>query len=238
MKSYRTLSRTVPVKQSSRRLFKPTPRTMSLFPRSFISTDPTTSFHPLFRLLDDFDQYNRGGSDVTGQRQSRHSLKAFAPKFDVKELPESYELHGELPGIEQKDVEIEFTDSQTLTVRGHTERSYSSGTPPAGFVEGSTSSGAITEGGGEGKENKDHAKTDNHKDSTKKLTEVTAQDGNSPQPEAKYWVSERSVGEFSRSFNFPSRVDQENVRASMKNGILSIVVPKSNKPEGRKITIS
>jgi len=209
---------------------------MSLFPRSFINNDPTTSFHPLFRLLDYFDQYN-GSSDIGSHRHSRSGLRTFAPKFDVKELPDSYELHGELPGIEQKDVEIEFTDPQTLTVRGHTERSYTSGTPPAGFIEDSASPGAITEGG-DGKGNKDNAKTDKDKGSAQKSTEVATKEDNSAQPEVKYWVSERSIGEFSRSFSFPVRVDQDNVRATMKNGILSVIVPKSNKLESRKITIS
>ncbi|EPE24893.1 HSP20-like chaperone [Glarea lozoyensis ATCC 20868] len=200
---------------------------MSLFPRSFISADPTTSFHPLFRLLDDFDEYSRAG-ETGKQRPGRTALKTFAPKFDVKELPDSYELHGELPGIEQKDVEIEFTDSSTLTVRGHTERSYSSGTPPAGLVEGSGQQGTITEGG-EGKASEEKGK--------KGETSVEKSEGEK-KPQAKYWVSERSVGEFSRTFSFPSRVDQDNVKASMKNGILSVIVPKSNKPESRKITIS
>ncbi len=51
-------------------------------------------------------------------------------------------------------------------------------------------------------------------------------------------MSERSVGEFSRSFSFPVRVDQDAVKASMKNGILSILVPKAKKHESRKIDIS
>jgi len=207
---------------------------MSFFPRSFNSHDPTTSFHPLFRLLDDFDQYSRG-SESGDQRQGRSALKTFAPKFDVKELSDSFELHGELPGIEQKDVEIEFTDAQTLTIRGHTEHSYTSGTPPAGLVEGSGSQGTITEGG-EGKATDDKAKSEKNGGSVQKSTEGGKKEAK--KPEAKYWVSERSVGQFSRVFSFPSRVDQDNVRASMKNGILSVIVPKSNKPESRKITIS
>jgi len=52
--------------------------------------------------------------------------------------------------------------------------------------------------------------------------------------EGKLWVSERSVGEFSRSFSFPERVDQDAVKASFKNGVLSIVVPKVQKKEGTK----
>ncbi|KAI5815657.1 HSP20-like chaperone [Pyronema omphalodes] len=53
----------------------------------------------------------------------------------------------------------------------------------------------------------------------------------------KYWVSERSVGEFSRSFSFPGHVDIDQVKASLEHGILKIVVPKMEKKTGRKIEI-
>lgn len=166
-------------------------------------------------------------------------MKSFSPKFDVKELPDAYELHGELPGVEQKDVEIEFTDLQTITVKGRTERSYTSGTPPAGLVESPKASGAITEGG----ETNNHHATVEDEDTEVKASEVVKAatkeaKADAKEPEAKYWVSERSVGEFSRSFSFPVRVDQDAVQASMKNGVLSILVPKSKKNEGRKITIN
>jgi len=200
---------------------------------------PDTSFHPLFKLLDDFDQYSQGNTG--GGRRHRSQIKTFSPRFDVKEVGEKYELHGELPGIEQKDVEIEFTDDHTLTVKGHSERHYESGTRPAGFVEGPSASGAITEGG----EKAPHKATVEDEDAAKEAgketsTEVTKKEAEAEQPkeQSKYWVSERSVGEFSRTFTFPVRVDQDNVHASMKNGILSITVPKARKHESRKITIS
>lgn len=167
-------------------------------------------------------------------------MKTFTPKFDVKEAGEAYELHGELPGVEQKDVEIEFTDSQTLVVRGRTERSYTSGTPPAGFVEAPKASGAI-----EGE--KAHKATVEDEDMTEApkttnedaIVEKKDEKNEKPtEPKEKYWVSERSVGEFTRSFTFPVRVDADQVQASMKNGILSIVVPKAKKEQARKITIS
>jgi len=206
---------------------------MSFFPRSFISADPTvSSFQPLFRMLDEFDQYNR-----QGDRSTSSQMSTFTPKFDVKEVKDAYELHGELPGIEQKDVEIEFTDPQTLTVKGRSERSYVSGTPPAGFLEDTQTKGAITEGANGRKAlHKATVEEEGAEGSTEVATkkEETAQ----PNEEAKYWVSERSVGEFSRSFSFPSRVDQDNVQASMRNGVLSIHVPKAKKHESRKITIS
>jgi HSP20 family molecular chaperone IbpA len=196
---------------------------MSLFPQTFITSDPTTSFSPLFRLLDDFDNY----SGIRGNRHHhRGQLMAFTPKFDVTENAQNYELHGELPGIDQKDVEIESTDPQTLTIKGRTDRSYSKGAP-AGFIE----EGEVSGEGGE----KDLQKNQNNSD---KGTAVTNTGKGKKEPEQKFWVSERSVGEFSRSFSFPNRVDQDQVNASMNNGILSIIVPKARKAEGRKITIS
>ncbi|OXV08704.1 hypothetical protein Egran_03533 [Elaphomyces granulatus] len=57
-------------------------------------------------------------------------------------------------------------------------------------------------------------------------------------PRHKYWVSERSIGEFHRSFNFPTRVDQDNVKAHLKNGVLSITVPKAGPAASKKIAIN
>jgi HSP20 family molecular chaperone IbpA len=206
---------------------------MSFFPRSFIS-EPATSFTPLFRLLEDYENFNSGN---TKHHHRNGVMKTFSPKFDVKEVSDAYELHGELPGIEQNNVQIEFTDAQTLTVKGRTERSFTSGTPPAGLVESSKTAGAITENS----ESKDHghrATVEDEDAPEKSSTEVTKAEPKDTEPKAKYWVSERSVGEFSRSFSFPVRVDQDAVHASMKNGILSIVVPKAKKLETRKITIN
>ena len=50
---------------------------------------------------------------------------------------------------------------------------------------------------------------------------------------------ERSVGDFMRTFKFPTGVDQEKVNASMENGILSISVPKAGKAKdiGSRLSI-
>ncbi|KAL2006936.1 hypothetical protein VTN00DRAFT_9604 [Thermoascus crustaceus] len=170
---------------------------LSLFPHF-----GTGDFAPLFRLLDDYDVHRQTRGNTSS------SLRSFAPRFDVRESADAYHLDGELPGIPQKDIEIEFTDHQTLVIKGRSEREYHS--PEAG--EGSNQDDT-TSNNGKGKE----VQKSNNK--------------------AKYWVSERSVGEFHRSFTFPTRVDQENVRASLKNGILSVTVPKATAPSARKITI-
>lgn len=214
---------------------------MSFFPSSFLASSPNddTTYHPLFRFLDDFEQHR--GNASARHTHTRQALKSFTPKFDVKELSDAYELHGDLPGIEQKDIEIEFSDVQTITITGRTERSYISGAPPAieggsqqTATKGSNNTGSafkahkatVEDGDDKGTVNNDHNK--NIEVSLRQESKASV---------AKYWVSERNVGEFSRSFTFPIRVDQEAVNASMKNGVLTIVVPKAKKHEARKITI-
>jgi HSP20 family molecular chaperone IbpA len=189
---------------------------MSLFPRF-------QEFSPLFRLLDDYDRASRQAF-----RGIDTNLRSFSPKFDVREVKDAYELHGELPGIEQKDINIEWADSNTLSISGRAEHCSERGTRPQGFIEEGEGSHEYhkptVEDEGEGG---DKAVT---KTGTKEVAKMS-------EDEPKYWVTERFVGEFHRSFSFPARVDQDAVKASLKNGILSIVVPKAQAPKPRKIAI-
>lgn len=217
---------------------------MSFFPRSYFA--PEASFTPLFRLLDDFDNYSREVSAQQPGAKNAHraALPTFSPRFDVKETETGYELHGELPGVEKENVRIEFTEPQTIVISGRTERTYTSGTPPAGLLEGNnTMSDVITEGN----ENNSHKATVEDEEAEKAKeqqgSEVVKhneqqQQQQQRQPKERIWVSERSVGEFSRTFSFPTPVDQEAVAANLKDGILSVTVPKARKPEGRRIAIN
>ncbi|PHH55956.1 30 kDa heat shock protein [Ceratocystis fimbriata CBS 114723] len=54
--------------------------------------------------------------------------------------------------------------------------------------------------------------------------------------EAMYWVQERTVGEFSRTFSFPRLIRQDEVHASLEDGILTVVIPKAHN-ENRRIVI-
>lgn len=228
------------LKPSSLRPLTTTPtRKMSLFQRNFYT--PEASFTPLFRLLEDFDNYSRQDNGTTQGR--RTGLAQWQPKFDVRETDSAYELHGELPGMSKENVSIEFTDSQTLHVKGKVERTYSSGTPPAGALEGTSTTGAITDGKEGESKSASHKPTveDATEDGTPKESEgevATTSEEKKPADSAKYWLTERSVGQFSRTFNFPARVDQDSVSANFKDGILSITVPKAAKHEPRRIAVN
>ena len=207
---------------------------MSLFtsPRYYSSAEP--NFSGLFRLIDDWDRHVQGSNSTVSRQDGSRHLPMISPKFDLKETEAAYELHGELPGIEKDRVSIEFSDDQTLVVRGSIERSYTSGNKPEG---GDVPVGdAHAEGSAQ---NKPHKVTVEDEQPGDKAVEKSASQGApAPAPKHKYWVSERSFGEFSRSFGFPGRVDTEGVSASLNNGVLTVVVPKAKKVESRRIAIN
>lgn len=129
-------------------------------------------------------------------------------------------------------MDIEFADPHTLVVKGRVERTYESGKPSQGRITGEVS--------GDHKPHK--ATVEDDKEGQEGGKQVQKHEGekegqNGGEEEATYWVSERSVGEFHRSFSFPSRVDQDNVKAKLNNGVLTITVPKAAAPKARKINI-
>lgn len=218
---------------------------MAFFPRTFYNNQSSdSSFTPLFRLLDDFDTYSRQGQ---GQGQGRRTaVPTWQPKFDIRETADAYELHGELPGMAKEHVRIEFTDPQTMVVRGRVERNYTAGTPPNGHLEDTTMSGAITEGSTEQRRHSRQATVEDEfeaqaSEGEKQIvphdSEEKAPAKKQPVDKAKYWLTERSIGEFTRSFSFPTRVEQDGVAANLKDGVLSVTVPKAKKHEARHIAI-
>lgn len=57
------------------------------------------------------------------------------------------------------------------------------------------------------------------------------------QPQDQNLLTERQYGSFERNFQFPDRIDAAGVRASLRNGVLSISVPKAPVPAIRNIMI-
>ena len=53
-----------------------------------------------------------------------------------------------------------------------------------------------------------------------------------------YHYRERSVGKFNRSFNLPKSIDKDKIKASFKNGILSIELEKYEEIAPKEMEIS
>ncbi|KAL4975776.1 HSP20-like chaperone [Aspergillus desertorum] len=206
---------------------------MAFFPR-YCSGD----FAPLFQLLDDYDMHQatrRPNKKVT-------NVRTFAPKFDVYEQGDRYYLDGELPGVDQSNIEIEFTDPQTLVIKGRSERNYHKGqqSEPDADDRSETSSVKSLQPTVEDWDEMNDATpaVDPTSASTPKGKAVEKTSSTkSQEPAYKFWASERSIGEFHRTFAFPSRVDQDAVRASLNNGILSVVLPKEPAPQLKKVRV-
>ncbi|KAJ5733624.1 HSP20-like chaperone [Penicillium malachiteum] len=129
------------------------------------------------------------------------------PRFDFRETHDAYHLDGELPGLTQKDIDIEFSDSHTLVIKGRTEREYHR-TEPENVTE--------------------KAEDDNNTENDNKDVKKDSH---------RYRARERIFGEFRRTFSFTSQVNQDAVKASLKNGVLSIHVPKAITTVAKKVVI-
>lgn len=69
------------------------------------------------------DTFPRFSHSIHGNR-GPHLGQPFLPIFDVRELSNSFELHGELPGVKKENIKIEFKGSKSLEVSGFVESPY------------------------------------------------------------------------------------------------------------------
>lgn len=217
---------------------------------------------PLFSLFDEtFAQLERA------HRQSRqHFKRPFNPKFDVKETKDAYTVEGELPGFDPKDLSIEFLDDgHTLQIKGKTvkeTRQQPKAVEAAQPEAPEAVEAAPAEAKSETNSVKSHqptveddaeepsnasavAQPEEAQPQQQEQTQAVAESSKAAkqpaaeqqQEDARKLISERYTGSFSRSFKFPSKVNQEAVRASLKDGILAITLPFARKPESRRIQI-
>ncbi|KAM7205439.1 30 kDa heat shock protein [Naviculisporaceae sp. PSN 640] len=240
-------------------------------PQTHYSSEP--SLVPLFRLLNDFDHYSRellqpeSAPQPKRRRQSPAPLPRFKPKFDVRETENTYELHGELPGIEKENLNIEFTDPRTIEIRGRVERTKEQQPQPEEEEEEEHQPEVTEPTTPEPEKTTNSHRATVEDDPEEASSTASWTPVSSPKPEAikpanaeankknnntevqkaapkkvaknagKIWLWERSIGEFSRVFEFPGDVDHDGVSASLNNGVLTVTVPKKTQRGPRRIAI-
>ena len=141
---------------------------MSLIPRgSFLDAD---------RFLNDF------WAPVSRESESAGSF--FAPRVDISETDNHYEISAELPGIKKEDIHVTLADG-VLTLEAETSQ--------------------------EEKEEK----------------------------EGRIIRQERRYGKYLRSFNLGGDVQESDISASFKDGVLVLKAPKLKEvePKQRRISI-
>jgi HSP20 family protein len=118
-----------------------------------------------------------------GQTFPSEGLKSiFVPDMDIKETPSSYVFKADLPGINEKDVELSIAGNR-LTLSGKREE--------------------------EKREEK-----------------------------ANYYTCERFSGSFTRSFMLPAGTDPDHASADLKDGVLTITVPKKPEVQPKPIPVN
>jgi HSP20 family protein len=136
---------------------------------------PRTSF--MFPVRDMFDRFfddERVGNILSED-------KSFVPAFDIAESDTEYSVIAELPGIDEKDIDVTLTNG-ILTIKGE------------------------------------------------KKQETEEKDGT-------YHRIERRYGSFQRSFRMPDGVQGDKIDATYKDGVLKLMIPKSETSEVKKIEI-
>ncbi|KUJ15257.1 HSP20-like chaperone [Mollisia scopiformis] len=215
-------------------------------------------FSPILNYIDEFDRHF--------SRRHRF-MNCFIPRFDLEEDAHNYYLYGEIPGATIDTITIEAHSNHTLQIYGKTIRvgpALLSSQPQ----EGSDGGGEFVKVQVEDHEHstaehKEHvepptsAPTQQAVASTFPPPPTQGQQLGHPHHERHHTfgggldngnpsqrhilLSERLVGDFHRTFAFPSPVVEDGVRASLENGVLSLVVPKkdggSEERRGRRVPI-
>lgn len=130
-----------------------------------------------------------------------HTSKSLM-QTDIKEDENGYELMMDLPGYEKNEIAIKLDKGYlTVTATKETESKKES------------QDGEKKEASGE-------------KAADEKATEKTAQ-----KPSFKYICKERFSGSCQRTFYVGEEVEQEDIKAAFKNGVLVLNIPKPEKKE-------
>ncbi len=116
-----------------------------------------------------------------GEEPARFLGRTFSPPIDIVEKDNEILITAEIPGIDQKDLEVDLS-AGVLTIKGE-------------------------------------------------KTEEREEKGEN------YHRVERSFGSFSRSFTLPCEVQEDNVEAKYKDGVLSLTLPKAESSKKRTIPI-
>ncbi len=152
---------------------------MNLFRKPKVNMQNTperTPNQPVRKLQNEidslFNSFFRNDGSLINWDEDFLNRGTISPNMDLSENDKEYNVSLELPGINEKDIDINV-DNGILSIQGE----------------------------------KSHSEDEKDKD---------------------YYVLERSYGKFYRSFTLPNNVDENNVSAKLKDGVLKISLPKTS----------
>jgi HSP20 family protein len=140
-----------------------------------------TKWEPLKDLMALQERMNKLFDETFSRGTQDAEAGAWSPAVDIMEKWDEFILTMELPGVDQKAIDIKV-EGDVLTIKGE-----------------------------------------------RQLEEEIKQ--------KDYHRLERPYGRFSRSFSLPNTVEQEKVKASHKDGILRVILPKKEETKPKQIKV-
>lgn len=148
------------------------------------------------------------GSFISPQSFGGGSSGRFPPA-DLFTTENDVVLKMAVPGANPEDINVSVT-GDTVTVSGHMHHEHHTGAPSSGQTSGQTSQGAQGQTGGQQGQNR---------------------------PGHQHFIEEIWQGSFQRTFTLPIEVDANKANAGYHNGILTLILPKSEATKPRKIQV-
>jgi HSP20 family protein len=138
-------------------------------------------WEPLKDLMHLQERMNKLFDETFSRGTPDQEAGVWLPAVDIMEKGDEIMLTMELPGVDQKAIDIKV-EGDVLTIKGE-----------------------------------------------RRLEEETKR--------ADYHRLERPYGRFSRSFSLPDTVEQEKIKASHKDGILRVILPKKEETKPKQIKV-
>jgi HSP20 family protein len=137
---------------------------------------PRTDWDP-YRMMESLLRWDPFRSDTAWG----FGTAGYSPSFDLKETRDAYVVKADLPGVQDKDLEITVTGN-ALSISGQREE--------------------------------EHREQDD-----------------------QVYMIERNHGRFTRVVSLPEGADVDNVKAELKDGVLTLQVPKRPEVQPRRISL-
>jgi len=188
-------------------------------PSAFFSQSP---WQMMRRMQEDID---RLFGQLVGQSQSGTlspsagaggtGIAAWAPHIDVSETDREFHIEADLPGVRQEDINIQVQDGMLVL--------------SARMQQGQESS--------QGQQNQQGQQEPQGADGQNGQSQ--AQQSQSQSRQRQYHQRERRFGYFERVMSLPPSVDEENIQADFRDGVLTLRLPKMQQigQQGRRIPI-
>jgi HSP20 family molecular chaperone IbpA len=142
---------------------------------------------------------------------------------DIREDEDHIYVEADLPGFRKEDVDISLENGTLSIIAEHREERTE---PEDRQQEGQRAQGQGGQPQGQEAQGQ------------QRQSKQQQQQARSPQPNGQYLLRERRIQRVVRSFTLPPNVDEQNVQATLENGVLRITLNKRDDAKPHRVQIT